>query len=130
MSCIEASRIFLSSAKTNFDTYANHTVYLCAETLGVLFGRGSKTPHSCTSCPSATDEDGNSYVRRWKDVFTNAELWYENRPSQMKPIFTVAVATPGYGGRNRPFPTVLYGNGDASRTILYPVRSRSSTDFG
>ncbi|KAJ5646455.1 hypothetical protein N7490_002827 [Penicillium lividum] len=113
MSCVEASLVFLSSAKTNFDTYANYTVYLCAETLAVLFGTGSKTLHPCTSCQSVTDEEGNSYVRRWQEVFSHADLWYENRPSQMKPIFTVAVAKPGYSGRNRPFPTVLYGNGDA-----------------
>lgn len=117
MSCVEASELFLSSSKSNFDTYANYTVYLCAETLGVLFGGASKAPHPCTSCPSVTEEDGNSYVHRWKEVFSHAELWYENRPSQMKPIYTVAVATPDYMGKNRPFPTVLYGNGDASRCL-------------
>ncbi|KAJ5928724.1 hypothetical protein N7466_007680 [Penicillium verhagenii] len=121
MSCVEASLLFLSSAKNNFDAYANYTVYLCAETLGVLFG-GSKTAHPCTSCPSSTDEEGNSYIHRWQEVFRHAELWYENRPSQMKPVFTVAVATPGYTGKDRPFPTVLYGNGDAiSGNQLYHV---------
>lgn len=117
MSCVQASGLFLASAKTNFDTYANYTVYLCAETLGVLFSSGSKTPHPCTSCDSITEDDGNSYVHRWREVFTHAELWYENRPSQMKPIFTVPVAAPDYSGRNRPFPTVLYGNGDASKCL-------------
>ncbi|KAJ5650872.1 uncharacterized protein N7484_004595 [Penicillium longicatenatum] len=122
MSCVEASLLFLSSAKNNFDTYANYTVYLCAETLGVLFGNGSKAPHPCTSCQSVTGEEGYSYVHRWQEVFSHAELWYENRPNQMKPVFTAPVATPDHTGRNRPFPTVLYGNGDAiSGNQLYHV---------
>lgn len=116
MSCAEASARFLSSAKSNLDTFANHTVYMCAETLGVLFG-GSKASHPCTSCETMA-EDGNSYIRRWEEVFKNSELWYENRPSQMKPIFTVTVATPGYYGKNRPFPTVLYGNTNASGFLV------------
>ncbi|KAJ5090894.1 hypothetical protein N7532_009578 [Penicillium argentinense] len=120
MSCSEASHLFLSSNKTNFDTYANYTVYLCAETLSVLFGSSSKTPHPCTSGQSFSDEDGNSYVHRWAELFSHVEQWYEHRPSQMKPIFTVT--TPGHTGRDRPFPTVLYGNGDAiSGNQLYHV---------
>ena len=94
MSCNEASERFLSSAENNLDTYSNHTVYMCAETLGVLFGT-SEVLHPCTSCPSVM-KDVNSYVHRWQEVFKNSELWYANRPSQMKPVFTVAVATPGY----------------------------------
>ncbi|KAJ5633594.1 hypothetical protein N7528_001436 [Penicillium herquei] len=122
MSCVEASELFIASAKNNFDTYANYTVYMGAETLGVLFGGGSKTPHACTSCDSTPDEDGNSYLHRWREVFGHAEQWYENRPSQMKPIFTAAVAAPDYTGRDKPFPTVLYGNGDAiSGNQLYHV---------
>ncbi|CAI7565513.1 unnamed protein product [Penicillium pancosmium] len=111
MSCSEASRLFLSSNKTNFDTYANYTVYLCAETLSVLFGSSSKAPHPCTSCRSFPEEDGNSYVHRWGELFTHVEQWYENRPSQMKSIFTVS--TPSQASRDKPFPTVLYGNGAA-----------------
>lgn len=59
------------------------------------------------------DEDGNSYVHQWREVFAHAERWYEKRPSQMKPIFTIA--TTSHSGRNQSFPTVLYGNGDASK---------------
>ncbi|KAJ5301063.1 uncharacterized protein N7443_006065 [Penicillium atrosanguineum] len=118
MSCIEASNLFLLSAKNNLDTYANYTVYLCAQTLSVLFG--SKTSHPCTSCQSIPEGDGISYVHRWRELFGHVEQWYEYRPSQMKPIFTVA--TPGYAGRGQPFPTVLYGNGDAiSGNQLYHV---------
>lgn len=112
MSCSEASHLFLSSNKTNFDTYANYTVYLVAETLGVLFGSSSRTTHPCTSCHSLPEEDSNSYVRRWGELFTQVEQWYEHRPSQMKSIFTAS--TPSQSARNKPFPTVLYGNGDAS----------------
>lgn len=110
MSCIEASHMFLTSAKTNFDFFTNYTVYLCAQTLAVLFG--TKSPHTCISCQSVADEDGSSYIHRWREVFSHAEQWYENRPNQMKPIFTIA--TTSHSGRNQPFPTVLYGNGDAS----------------
>jgi hypothetical protein len=45
-------------------------------------------------------------------LFTHVEQWYENRPSQMKSIFTVS--NPSQVSRDRPFPTVLYGNGCAS----------------
>jgi hypothetical protein len=120
MNCDEASQLFLSSAKANLDTYANYTVYLCAQTLGVLFGCASKTPHPCTSCQSLS-EDENSYVHRWRQLFGHMEQWYENRPSQMKPIFTVT--TPGHSGPDRPFPTVLYGNGDASMLFLLSGRA-------
>ncbi|KAK5788895.1 hypothetical protein VI817_009853 [Penicillium citrinum] len=120
MSCSEASHLFLSSNKTNFDTYANYTVYLVAETLGVLFGSSSRTTHPCTSCHSLPEEDSNSYVRRWGELFTQVEQWYEHRPSQMKSIFTAS--TPSQSARNKPFPTVLYGNGDAiSGNQLYHV---------
>lgn len=117
MSCIEASHLFLSSGKSNFDTYANYTVYLCAQTLGVLFG--PKSPHPCTSCQSIPERDGNSYVHRWGELFSCVEQWYENRPSQMMPIFTIA--TTSYAGREQPFPTVLYGNGDASMSAHLPT---------
>lgn len=117
MSCIEASHLFLSSGKSNFDTYANYTVYLCAQTLGVLFG--PKSPHPCMSCQSIPEGDGNSYVHRWRELFGCVEQWYENRPSQMTAIFTVA--TSGYVGREQPFPTVLYGNGDASMFAHLPA---------
>ncbi|KAJ5675995.1 hypothetical protein N7462_008892 [Penicillium macrosclerotiorum] len=121
MSCSEASQMFFSSARENLDAYANYTVYLCAQTLGVLFG-SSKTPHPCSSCQSIPEEDGISYVHRWRELFGQVEQWYENRPSQMKSVFTVTQSD--YAGRDQPFPTVLYGNGDAiSGNQLYHVSS-------
>jgi hypothetical protein len=124
MSCIEASHLFLSSAKDNLDTYANYTVYLCAQTLSVLFG--PRTPHPCTSCESVPEGDGNSYVHRWQELFCQVEQWYENRPSQMKPIFTVTA--PDYAGREQPFPIVLYGNGDASKSANYGKKISKLTE--
>lgn len=49
---------------------------------------------------------GDLYVHRWKDLFDRVEQWYEQRPSQMKAVFEVAM--------RGPFPTVIYGNGAAS----------------
>lgn len=113
MGCDEAARLFLSSARINFDTYANYTVYLCAQMLGVLFGRSSNTAHPCSPTHSIPEVDINSYINRWRELFGQVEQWHENRPSQMKSIFTVA--QPGYSGIDQPFPMVLYGNGAASR---------------
>ncbi|OOF98299.1 hypothetical protein ASPCADRAFT_164782 [Aspergillus carbonarius ITEM 5010] len=48
MSPTEASQLFLASNVYTFDTYANYTVFLCAQTLGVLFG--SAIPAACVSC--------------------------------------------------------------------------------
>ncbi|GLA42346.1 hypothetical protein AnigIFM63309_010878 [Aspergillus niger] len=50
MTPTEASQLFLASNMTTFDTYANYTVFLCAQTLGVLFGGSSQLPASCVSC--------------------------------------------------------------------------------
>lgn len=116
----EASQLFLAS-RVHFDTYANYTVYLCAQTLGVLCGRTLQQQHqhqkppSCMSCQyhylDCTPDNGDLYVHRWKALFDRVEQWYEQRPSQMKAVFEVAM--PG------PFPTVIYGNGAASE--FHPV---------
>ncbi|XHG01026.1 hypothetical protein AWENTII_004432 [Aspergillus wentii] len=111
MGASEASQLFLAS-KENFDTYANYTVYLCAQTLGVLFGCASKITRPCVSCQYlGGEEEGDSYVHCWKGLFDRVEQWYENRPCQMKSIFSVP--TTGWKGREMPFPTVIYPNGAA-----------------
>ncbi|KAL4795177.1 hypothetical protein BDV19DRAFT_399024 [Aspergillus venezuelensis] len=104
----EATTLFLASDN---DTYANHTVYLCAQTLGVLFRR---TPVSApSSYPGSPDDSSDSYVARWTCLFEAVEQWYENRPSQMKSIFYVSANTERGIGGERAFPTVLYANGAA-----------------
>lgn len=109
----QASQLFLAS-KANFDTYANYTVYLCAQTLGVLCGASKHHHPSCFPCHYL---DGDTYVDHWKGLLDRVEQWYEQRPSQMKPIFS------GYtpGGKETPFPTVIYGNGAASTFSLVSV---------
>lgn len=107
-----ASLVFAS--KSSFDTYANYTVYLVAQTLGLLFGctpNKSRPGVSCQYLAMNGDNCGGSDVCCWRRLFDRVEQWFENRPSQMKPIFTIG--TTGYS--ERPFPTVLYGNGAASR---------------
>ncbi|KOC10857.1 hypothetical protein AFLA70_60g004051 [Aspergillus flavus AF70] len=112
MSPAEASQHFLASNISAFDTYANYTVYLCAQTLGVLFNPSSQLPPSCVTCRYlGSPDDRDTYVHRWKRLFDSVEEWYDNRPNQMKSIFVIpATAGPG---QERPFPTVLYGNGAA-----------------
>ena len=112
MSPHEASQLFLAS-KANFDTYANYTVYLCAQTVGVVFGASKHHHPSCMSCHYL---DGDTYVDRWMGLLDRVEGWYEQRPCQMKSIFSVS--TPG--GKESSFPTVIYGNGAASMFVLYP----------
>lgn len=109
MSPHQAAQLFLAS-KANFDTYANYTVYLCAQTLGVLCGASKHHNPSCFSCQYL---DGDTFVDRWQGLLDRVEQWYGQRPSQMKPIFS------GYtpGGREMPFPTVIYGNGAASKSF-------------
>ncbi|KAE8371242.1 hypothetical protein BDV26DRAFT_286933 [Aspergillus bertholletiae] len=108
MSPAEASQHFLTSNISAFDTYANYTVYLCAQTLGVLFSPASQLPRSCVSCRYLGSPDNqDTYVHRWKRLFDSVEGWYDNRPNQMKSIFALAAAA------GRPFPTMLYGNGAA-----------------
>ncbi|CAG7990686.1 unnamed protein product [Penicillium salamii] len=120
MSYNEAAQTFISSAKTNLDTYANYTVYLVARTLNVLFGCASKMSHPCTSCQSVPSDDGDSYVNRWAESFDRVEAWYENRPAQMKSIFSVAASE--REGMDRAFPIALYGNGAAiSGNQMYHV---------
>ncbi|OGM46516.1 Zn(II)2Cys6 transcription factor [Aspergillus bombycis] len=109
MSPAEASQHFLASNISAFDTYANYTVYLCAQTLGVLFNPSSQLPPSCVSCRYlGSPDDRDTYVHRWTRLFDSVEEWYDNRPNQMKSIFVI----PASAGP-RPFPTVLYGNGAA-----------------
>ena len=110
MSPHEASQLFLAS-KANFDTYANYTVYLCAQTVGVVFGASKHHHPSCMSCHYL---DGDTYVDRWMGLLDRVEGGYEQRPCQMKSIFSVS--TPG--GKESSFPTVIYGNGAASMFVL------------
>lgn len=124
MTPADATRLFLASTH---DTYANHSVYLCAQTLGVLFRRGGPGLSSSSasySYPGSPDDSSESYVGRWSRLFEAVEQWYENRPSQMKSIFSVSTATAADWGRERPFPTVLYANGAASKFFYFlPVTS-------
>ncbi|KAL4922364.1 hypothetical protein BDW62DRAFT_197044 [Aspergillus aurantiobrunneus] len=106
----DATRLFLAS---NPDTYANHTVYLSAQTLGVLFRRTTSSAY-----PGSPDDSSDTYVARWSRLFEAVEQWYEKRPSQMKSIFSVSTATSADWGGDRPFPTVLYANGAASMLLL------------
>ncbi|KAJ5748701.1 uncharacterized protein N7511_010397 [Penicillium nucicola] len=116
----EAAQIFIASAKTNVETYANYTVYLVARVVNILFGCASKPDYSCTSCQSVPSDDGDSFVPRWADAFDRVEEWYEKRPAQMKSIFSVAASE--REGRDRAFPIALYGNGSAiSGNQMYHV---------
>jgi hypothetical protein len=109
MSPTEASQLFLASNITAFDTYANYTVYLCAQTLGVLFSPAAQMSSSCVSCRYlGSPDERDTYVHRWKHLFDTVEQWYDSRPNQMKPLFTIPATAAN------PFPTVLYGNGAAS----------------
>lgn len=130
MTPTEASQLFLASNMTTFDTYANYTVFLCAQTLGVLFGGSSQLPASCVSCHYLSSPgEGESYVQRWQRLFDDVEQWYENRPSQMKPIFVLTAG--GRGNGERPFPTVLYGNGAASMLLIqFPIREMVDVSIG
>ncbi|OJJ67268.1 hypothetical protein ASPBRDRAFT_59251 [Aspergillus brasiliensis CBS 101740] len=74
MTPTEASQLFLASNMTTFDTYANYTVFLCAQTLGVLFGGSSQLPASCVSCHYLSSPgEGESYVQRWQRLFDDVE---------------------------------------------------------
>ncbi|KAL4908884.1 hypothetical protein BDW74DRAFT_165603 [Aspergillus multicolor] len=110
MTPTDATTLFLAS---DHDTYANYTVYLCAQTLGVLFRRNAPPGSSSSSYPGSPDDSSDTYISRWSRLFESVETWYENRPSQMKSIFSVSTSTSATWGAEKPFPTVLYANGAA-----------------
>ena len=54
-----------------FDQYANFSTFLCASALQVI---------------SASNDI--SYAQRWDEITAVLERWYENRPVEMRPVFT------------------------------------------
>ncbi|KAF2492524.1 hypothetical protein BU16DRAFT_465941 [Lophium mytilinum] len=76
-----------------FDTYANFAVFLMAEALDLF----------------ANPVSESIYESRWLQLFNYIEDWYSERPEEMKAI----VCIPADTNENRPFPTLLFGNGPA-----------------
>lgn len=119
-----ASRTFLNS-RNSFDIYANYAVFLCAQALGVLFGCRSKNTCMCKSCMDVRNHE--KYTPSWKRLFILLEEWHENRPSEMRALFTVPAAD--MKDKDMPFPTVLYGNGSASIDPRFRSFMGSDADF-
>ncbi|TPR04044.1 Shikimate dehydrogenase substrate binding domain family protein [Aspergillus niger] len=94
MTPTEASQLFLASNMTTFDTYANYTVFLCAQTLGVLFGGSSQLPASCMSCHYLSSPgEGESYVQRWQRLFDDVEQCFRKSALSCLRVASAAAKT-------------------------------------
>lgn len=75
------------------DMYANYMVYLCSRVLNLIAG------------------GRDDYEKEWKLLWKEIGDWHENRPSELKPIYTF---------NDSPFPGILYVNGPSiSANQLY-----------
>lgn len=77
------------------DMYANYVVYLCGRVVDLLSG-GS---------PGAS-----GFGRRWDDLFNSLTKWYNDRPSEMKPILDLSPSETDF---DRPFPILLFSGTSA-----------------
>lgn len=77
----------LEKDKTAFDQYANFATFLCASALQVI---------------SASSDA--SYPQRWDGISDVLERWYENRPAEMRPVFT------SFDKKNDTFPITVFSN--------------------
>lgn len=92
----------LFNARSGFDAYACHAVYLCAQVLDLL----SLRPHLAErvgASPPAADGAHGAYTTRWVALWRYIDDWHSQRPAEMLPIKTVTVST-------KPFPMILYSN--------------------
>jgi hypothetical protein len=94
-----------------FDTYANYAVFLCANCVAYLKRFKER----------AREVALISWISQWTELLDLLDVWYNERPEEMKPILTIA---PSDEKDASPFPTVLYGNGPAvSGNQLYHTAS-------
>lgn len=77
----------LEREKQAFDQYANFSTFLCASALRVI--------------STSNDE---SYAQRWDEISNVLERWYENRPVEMKPVFT------SFDKAKDSFPIIVFSN--------------------
>ena len=90
-----------------FEEQANYILYLLARLLDLFACCGlSLETGGCVGKPP----HGISYRESWSMLFKCMEEWYQDRPEEMKAVFTSG-ADLAFG--SHPFPTVLFGNGAA-----------------
>ncbi|TLD24932.1 hypothetical protein PspLS_05928 [Pyricularia sp. CBS 133598] len=104
-----SSAISLFQAHTSCDVYANQIVFLTAHVVELLHGSVSPAetigPHgrSGTGGHLPVDSSGPNAAERWEELARAVENWYERRPQEMEPVFTV-------GTGDTTFPTLLFSN--------------------
>ncbi|KAI0429251.1 hypothetical protein F5Y09DRAFT_264136 [Xylaria sp. FL1042] len=74
--------------------YAGYSVFLCAAVLDLFAGNYT----------------GDTFTRRWSEIFAYIEDWYTQRPLEMKSILELNAPK---GDFSRPFPVVLFSNAAA-----------------
>ncbi|TLS25671.1 hypothetical protein PpBr36_07270 [Pyricularia pennisetigena] len=96
-------------AHTSCDVYANQIVFLAAHVVELLHGSAppaeSTGPRGRpgTGCHLPVDSGSPSVAERWEELARAVENWYERRPKEMEPVFSV-------GRGDTTFPTLLFSN--------------------
>ncbi|KAI6465841.1 hypothetical protein MCOR17_004957 [Pyricularia oryzae] len=104
-----SSALSLFQSHKSCDVYANQIVFLTAHVVELLHGSVSPAetigPHgrSGTGGPLPVDSGSPNLAGRWEELAGAVETWYERRPQEMEPVFTV-------GTGDTTFPTLLFSN--------------------
>lgn len=105
----EDAKLFMSLS--NFDGWANYSVYLVSQVLDMLM------PHSPTSDRQVARTD-QQYRERWLQLWKHICEWHDKRPSPLLPVMTIPSA------EKSPFPTIIFSNPAAiSGNQLYHTAS-------
>ncbi|KAM0433329.1 hypothetical protein ACHAPT_004205 [Fusarium lateritium] len=81
---------------TDFEQWANYSVYLIAQVLDLL----APLPSHTLQAPARNDSD---FRARWLQLWEYLHDWYQQRPAPLHPIMTIPSGA-------SPFPTILYSN--------------------
>ncbi|KAJ3464566.1 hypothetical protein MRS44_009352 [Fusarium solani] len=92
---IEADVELFRSA-TDFEQWANYSVYLIAQVLDLL----APLPSHTLQAPARNDSE---FRARWLQLWEYLHDWYQQRPAPLHPIMTIP------SGKS-PFPTILFSN--------------------
>ncbi|KAI8666035.1 Zn(2)-C6 fungal-type domain-containing protein [Fusarium keratoplasticum] len=81
---------------TDFEQWANYSVYLIAQVLDLL----APLPSHTLQAPARNDSE---FRARWLQLWEYLHDWYQQRPAPLHPIMTIP------SGKS-PFPTILFSN--------------------
>ncbi|KAK3187317.1 hypothetical protein K4F52_003948 [Lecanicillium sp. MT-2017a] len=93
---IEAdAKLFMSLS--DFDGWANYSVYLMAQVLDLL---APETPNSDQKPARGDHKYRDTWIRLWKHICE----WHDKRPASLHPVMTIT------SSEKSPFPTIIFSN--------------------